>query len=127
MHRRDLRQAAPAPPKTNTLQEFARPFDVVAHNVVLFRCQRAGLGEDRFRHANLAEIVQLRRQADELHAFGFQSQLPRQQHSTSRHTGGVPRRLRVTSVQRGAQGVDEAGKLLLHLRLQAHRLDGDGR
>ena len=90
-------------------------------DAVFLLCQARGLGEDGLRRADLANVVQQPRLADDLDVLGVQLQFPRQRRRVFGHMVGVREGIVVLSVNGGGEGVNGGGAVFgqLALGLQA--------
>jgi hypothetical protein len=94
---------------------------VLLHMAVLLRRQRARAVEDRVVHPDLADVVQLGAELDQLHQLRVEAQLPGRRRGVLRDPSGVALGVGVLGLERVDDGLDtleeqllDPGRLLLH-------------
>ena len=85
---------------------------MLPHNEKFLRSQPALLRKDAVRNANLSDIMQKPRLADDFHQIVFQSGMGRQRRGIGRDTLGVIERIVVFGVDGSRQGENGGSELL---------------
>jgi hypothetical protein len=99
--------------------------DMAAYIDLFAGRQRPGLGEDRHRHRDLAQVEQQRAGGHGLQRRAVQAQAPAQRGGDHRGAGGAP--VEIAAAVLGAQAAMQQWRIMDHLRHQPGRAAGDRR